>query len=299
MAPRRDSATLPCPVCAAASGLAFRHRDADLYRCPDCDHCFSDIASMRAEEPYDARYYDETHRNWFEHPHVWLFEQIRRRLRNLGSAPSVLDIGCGRGDFLRWLHAKEPAWDLTGIDLSANPPLPGVTLLQGDVMHEPPTRRYDAVVNLAVIEHVADVRAFTNVLRSSCRPGGTIVIMTINDRSTLYATARLLRRAGFSTAFDRLYERHHLNHFTIRSLRRLVELQGLTILETLRHNTPMDAVDMPPAGWWSTAARRLGVRGAFLTGRLTGRTFLQTVVCRAPEPEAAPAGGSGAGLLGA
>jgi 2-polyprenyl-3-methyl-5-hydroxy-6-metoxy-1,4-benzoquinol methylase len=274
--------TLECPVCGAAARLAFRHPDADLYRCRACDHCFSDVASMRSEETYDASYYDEVHRNWFEHPHVWLFDQIRRRVGQLGPAPSVLDVGCGRGDFLRWLHDAEPAWELTGIDLSANAPHAGITLLQGDVMNQLLSRRYDAVVNLAVIEHVADVRRFTGVLRSCCRPGGLIVIMTINDRSVLYSMARVARRAQAPAAFDRLYERHHLNHFNVRSLRRLVESQGLTVVETLRHDIPMNAVDMPPAGLWVTAVRRFGVRAAFLAGRLTGRTYLQTLVCRAP-----------------
>jgi 2-polyprenyl-3-methyl-5-hydroxy-6-metoxy-1,4-benzoquinol methylase len=267
--------------------LEHRHPDADLYRCPACDHCFSDLSSMRSEEPYDARYYDETHRNWFEHPHVWLFEQIRRRLSRLGPAPSVLDVGSGRGDFLRWLHQREPAWELTGIDLSPNPPESGITLLQGDILRDPLTRQFDAVVNLAVIEHVPDVRHFVDVLKASCRPDGMIVIMTINDRSALYAAARLLRRIGLATAFDRVYERHHLNHFNIGSLRRLAELRGLTVTETLHHNTPMDAVDMPAAGGLTTAVRRAGVRGAFLAGKLTGRTFLQTIVCRV-RPDPAP-----------
>jgi SAM-dependent methyltransferase len=238
---------------------------------------------MRSTEPYDARYYDQTHRNWFEHPHVWLFDQVRRQIQQLGASPSVLDVGCGRGDLLRWLRERQPTWHLTGIDLSPNPPSPGVSLLQGDIFSMPLERQFDAVVNLAVIEHVEDVRRFVDVLKAHCKPGGLVIIMTINDRSTLYGTARLLRRFGSATAFNRVYERHHLNHFNIASLRRLVELRGLRVEHTLRHNTPMNAVDMPPAGTLITGVRRLGVRGVFLLGRATGRTFLQTIACRVPE----------------
>jgi hypothetical protein len=51
----------------------------------------------------------------------------------------------------------------------------------------------------------------------------------------------------------------------------------------------MDAVDMPAAGRLTTAVRRAGVRCVFLAGKLTGRTFLQTIVCRIRR-DAIPAG---------
>ncbi len=286
MAPTNVASTRPCPVCESGASLAFHHPDADLYRCADCDHCFSDIESMRSAEPYDARYYEQTHRNWFEHPHVWLFERIRQCIGAVGPAPTVLDVGCGRGDFLRWLHEKEPTWELTGIDLSPNDPQPGITLRQGDVFSMDTRCQFDVVMNLAVIEHVADVRRFIGVLRERCRPGGMVIVMTINDRSTLYAAARLLRRVGLTAAFDRVYERHHLNHFNVGSLGKLLALGGLRAERTILHNTPMDAVDMPAANRFVTVVRRAGVCGVFMLGALSGRTFLQTIVCRVPDSPA-------------
>lgn len=282
----RQTAARPCTVCGTQAALEVRHRDADLYRCAACDHCFSDLASLRATEEYRDDYYELTHRNWFEHPHIWLFEAIRSRLAALGRAPSVLDIGCGRGDFLRWLRRAEPDWVLTGIDLAPNEPAPGITFLQGDVLASPLAERFDAVVNLAVIEHVVDIHRFVTILRSHCKPGGAVVIMTINDRSMLYRAGRMLRRIGLRGAFDRLYDRHHLNHFNVRSLRRLVELDGLAVRETILHNTPMNAVDLPPAGRLTTAVWRAGVWTAFATGTLSGQTFLQTIICGANQDAA-------------
>lgn len=271
-----------CTVCGTGTRLEFKHQHADLYRCPECDHCFSDLPSMRASEDYGSEYYEQAHHNWFEHPHIWLFEVIRQRLATLGSNLRVLDVGCGRGDFLRWLHEREPSWALTGIDLSWNASAEGVEFIQGDVLASLPDRTFDAVINLAVIEHVVDIHEFVALLASHCSSSGMIVIMTINDRSALYDVGRVLRRFGRPAAFDRLYDRHHLNHFNIRSLRRLIELTGLTVTETILHNTPMNAVDMPPAGLVTTAIWKMGVATTFLVGRLTGRTFLQTLVCRRP-----------------
>src|SRR5690606_10621204 len=139
---------------------------------------------------------------------------------------------------------------------------------------------FDAVVNLAVIEHVTDIHQFTRSLKHHCHPEGLVIIMTINDRSVLYDIGRLARAIGWATPFIRLYDRHHLNHFNERSLQRLVEMNGLEIRETLRHNTPMNAVDMPVAAPPVQAAWRAGVWVTFMLGRMLRRTFLQTLVCR-------------------
>jgi len=237
---------------------------------------------MRRMEQYDASYFESTHGNWFRHPHIWLFEMLHARLSRLGPNASILDIGCGRGDFLRWLRVREPTWTLTGTDLSPNVPESGITFEQGDILTQPLSQRFDAVVNLAVIEHVADIQAFCATLVAHGRPGGTVVIMTNNDSSVVYDIARALNRVGAPAAFERVYSPHHLNHFTVRSLRTLVESQGLVVRETVLHNTPLNTVDMPDAGAVKSAIWKCGVWGAFTLGRLTGKTFMQTIVCQVP-----------------
>ncbi len=243
---------------------------------------------MPVAEDYNADYYSDTHGNWFRNPHIWLFQLLRERIATLGPSPRVLDVGCGRGDFLRWLRDKEPSWQLTGIDLSPNASVDDITFVQGDILDRPFEEQFDAVVNLVVIEHVTDVHDFTQILSDQCRPGGLVLIMTINDRSTLYAVGRALNNLGRPAAFHRLYSAHHLNHFNIQSLRTLAELHHLEVLETVLHNAPMDAIDVPRANALVTGVWRAGVWGTFLVGRLTGRTYLQTIVCR-------PAKGAGAG----
>lgn len=235
---------------------------------------------MLSQEGYGEDYFDETHTNWFLRPHVWLFEQLRSRIAELGSTPKVLDVGCGRGDFLRWLSSAEPSWHLTGVDLAPNEPRAGIEFIQGDVLALPLDARFDAVVNLAVIEHVVDLHAFTKLLATRCREGGRVFIMTLNEASTLYSAARALRQVGRAAAFNRLYSAHHLNHFTISSLRRLVSLHGLEVIETLLHNIPMKSVDVPRAGSLVTGVWKAGVWGTFRLGELLDRTYLQTIVCR-------------------
>ncbi len=271
---------LRCTVCGAQSRLMAWGASGSLFRCPACDHCFSGVETMPEQERYDDAYYEDKHRAWFENPNIALFDFILERVRRVKSGASVLDVGAGRGDFLKYLRAKDPRLSLTGIDVSPITPSEGISFLQGDALSLPEERAFDAVVSLAVIEHIADIHAFIKKLRDLCAPGGVVVVMTLDDRSVLYTAARWLRALGMTGPFDRLYERHHLNHFNAASLRRLLELEGLAVVETLHHDIPMAAVDLPAVSPLKAAVYRAGVRGAFALGELLGRTYLQTVVCR-------------------
>jgi 2-polyprenyl-3-methyl-5-hydroxy-6-metoxy-1,4-benzoquinol methylase len=277
-APRKSAPR--CPVCQGESRLAARHPEADLYRCPSCDHCFSDVTSIGEQEEYGPDYYLETHRNWFNNPDLSLFRKLHRIIAEFNPAADVLDVGCGNGNLLKYIHEHSPSMRLTGIDICSLPTLPGIELIRGDAFAMDLGRQFDAVISLAVIEHVADVRTFVEKLRGLCKPGGLVMILTVNDRSLTYGLARLLHGFGVSGAFNRLYSRHHLNHFNLQSLRRLLTDQGLEVIRTIRHHSPLAAIDVPKRNPVIAAGLRLTAWGIFQIERLTGRTILQTVICR-------------------
>jgi SAM-dependent methyltransferase len=271
-----------CPVCAAPSFTERMLADVHLYRCPGCDHCFTDPAQLSHTEQYGESYFEEKHRNWFAHPNVHLFQLISRTINASHPLGSVLDVGCGRGDLLLHLRRENPALELTGIDLSDSPPRSEYRFVRCDFQAWTSIERFDVVTTLAAIEHVANVRAFVEELVARCKPGGLIIIMTLNDRSVLYGTARLLSRVGYRRAVVQLYDRHHLNHFSAGSLRRLIVRSGLKIVQVHNHDAPMAAVDMAPINTPAGAAMRAGVWALFRLGRLVNRTYLQTVVARKP-----------------
>jgi 2-polyprenyl-3-methyl-5-hydroxy-6-metoxy-1,4-benzoquinol methylase len=271
----------PCTICGSPARLVDRSSQADLFRCSSCAHCFADQQSIREHVEYDEAYGDLDHKNWFENPNVRLFDWIDRRL---GDEPttSVLDVGCGRASFLSFLRGRHPRWHLTGIEVLGFDPPPGIELVVGDFESTHLGRRFDAVVSLAVIEHVADPHKFVRHLLEAVRPGGTIVLMTLNEQSVLYDASRVLHRAHLDGPFEQLYSTHHLNHFTKSSFARLLELHGLLIDDRHDGHIPLAAIDFPPRGAVADAIQRAGAAGTFALGRLTRRCYLQTVVCRAP-----------------
>jgi SAM-dependent methyltransferase len=261
--------------------FAYRHPEADLYRCRACDHCFADTSSISELIGYDSGYGDDDHRNWFENPNLRLFRFVDRVLSD-NEIRSVLDVGCGRAQLLEYLHERHPDWKLTGIEMTPFEPPSGTDLVFGDFSELDFDARFDAIVSLAVIEHTTDPHAFVEKAIACCRPGGLIVLMTLNERSTLYDTSRLLNRMGLSGPFDQLYSRHHLNHFNTRSFAALLRAHGLAIEARFDHHIPAAAIDFEPRGAVEDAVLRVGAMTCFAIGWLVRRCYLQTVVIRTP-----------------
>ena len=269
-----------CPVCSAPGFAEQRLPDCTVCRCGTCGHCFTDLGSIDGLEEYEASYFEKEHRNWFRHPNLALYGRLFKIISKHNPSASVLDVGCGNGNFLRYLQTRSGSLSLTGIDMAPNELSAGIHYIQGDFLNEKSGRHFDVLVSLAVIEHIPDVAAFARRLDQLCVPGGLVITMTVDERSLIYSAARTLNRAGYATPAKRLYSKHHLNHFTGSSLRRLLEQQGLSTVKVIRHNSPLAAVDMPPMSAFRAAILSTGVWMGFVLGQLMGRTMLQTVVSK-------------------
>jgi SAM-dependent methyltransferase len=269
-----ERSVLPCPVCGTSAPLENQFNDVRLHRCPSCDHCFTDAESLEHVGVYDKEW-EALHSNWFANPNVALFDYVAQAIGRHKRSAEVIDIGAGRGELLTYLRNRDSELSLTGIDIALQPDIAGVEVVREDVMAvDFGGRRWDVAISLATIEHLAEVREFAETLRSLLVPGGLVIISTNNERGVPYDVARALRRIGYATAFERLYDRHHLNHFNPTSLKTLMEHSRFKLVELRRHNIPLAAVDMPR----ESRVLRAGVWGTFALGRLIGRTFFQTVV---------------------
>jgi 2-polyprenyl-3-methyl-5-hydroxy-6-metoxy-1,4-benzoquinol methylase len=257
------------------------HPETDLYRCKRCTHAFSHLEVMREFERYEDNYYDVEHRRWFDHPNTALFERIAK---SIPPGASVLDVGCGRGDFLRYLTQTRPDLRLSGIDLSSNQSVDGIRFLQGDIMLTGIDECFDAIVSLAVIEHISGVTEFVQRIHDLINPGGIAIVMTLNEGSLLYGLARAGYHLGVPLVFNRLYSRHHLHHFTRKSFRTALRNGGFSIESDFVHAAPLAAIDLPVQGKVADAILRGGTWILFKAGAVTGRNYLQTIVGRARGP---------------
>lgn len=106
--------------------------------------------------------------------------------RSPAGGVSVLDAGCGRASPLRQFRARIARF--VGADI--HPPLPGalphldefaIVDLCADAAAFPPAS-FDVILSNFTVEHLADPAAAFRHLRGWLRPGGRLVITTVNRR---------------------------------------------------------------------------------------------------------------------
>lgn len=108
-----------------------------------------------------------------------------KHLRADGSITTILDAGCGGGDFAQGLACN--GYTVYGIDLSAS----GVTAAQArrcgsfavssvydDLLKPFTLRQVDAVITIEVIEHLYDPRLFVARAREALKPSGLLIVTT-------------------------------------------------------------------------------------------------------------------------
>lgn len=134
----------------------------------------------------------------------------------------VLDIAANDGSLLAAFKARghevlgvDPAENLTPISETA-----GVTVLPWFWEQIPEHKlggKFDVIIMMNVLAHVANPALFLRLARLSLNPGGRIYVQT--------SQARMIERGEFDTVYH-----EHLSFFTARSLDALMGRCGLTLL---------------------------------------------------------------------
>ncbi|MBU6149206.1 MAG: methyltransferase domain-containing protein, partial [Verrucomicrobia bacterium] len=143
-----------------------------------------------------------------------------------------------------------------------------------------PKEVFTAVTSLAVIEHISDIKEFTRLLRGFIARDGLCIITTLNEDSIIYGFAKKMSKIGWKAPFLRLFSRHHRHHFTIHSLKTLLEVSGFKVEKHFTHNFPLQAVDFDRKGGLHDLLIYVGLAVFFVLGQFTGKAFLQTIVSR-------------------
>jgi 2-polyprenyl-6-hydroxyphenyl methylase / 3-demethylubiquinone-9 3-methyltransferase len=180
---------------------------------------------------------------------------------------SLLDIGCGGG------LLSEPmarlGFAVTGADASqrnigtakAHAAQSGVAIEYRAATAESLAAEglsFDVVLNMEVVEHVADVEAYLSACSGLVKPGGITIVATLNK--TLKALA--LAKIGAEYVLGWLPRgTHDWNRFIPpMELRAKLEQSGLTILKT-------QGVSFDPLGWDWRLSLDVGVNYMVVAGR--------------------------------
>lgn len=236
---KRPLSAYPCPLCSGTAERFLTLRDwaytgegpFGYLRCHTC-------GAVLAEEsipPKDlGRYYPRGYAAYVEPQSISRFARaaqsvgIRKRrllIERLRQGGRLLDVGCGRGDFLQAMQATG-RWQASGLERDQEAVqiarARGLDVHHGEIPDYPfPPASFDVITLWDVLEHLEQPHRTVQSLLTWLQPGGILVIRTPDAASW---QARLFGPwwAGYDAPRHRII-------YTWQALQRLLKAYGLEV----------------------------------------------------------------------
>jgi len=204
----------------AAAASRVPRRDVTLVQCARCGLVFNATFDP-AVIPYDENY---ENRQCFSPAFQQHLETLAHTLteRNRLRGGSILEVGCGKGDFLRLLCATAEAagegYD-TSFEPRAEPETASVTFHRRYVSPADINRPFNAIICRHVIEHVPEIGAFLRELHA--------IGVAAGDPVVVLETPRFEWIVEHLSLWDVFYE--HCNYFPATTLAALCRQAGFRV----------------------------------------------------------------------
>ena len=240
-----------CPICGPGEKRALGIRGGRFHRyglgiespivqCRTCGLLFPDPFPHALD--VQTMYGDPD--KYFEHhggleakaeSHRATIREIKQRSGK--AAPSILDIGSGRGELLR-AAAREGITDAVGLEVSqamiANAGAHGLTVLAetAEVYANTVGRHFDAVVLAAVAKHVEDPDALIAAVARLTGPGAVLLIDVPREPNIVTVAGKVVARFRRSKGVLNLsptFSPFHVYGFNPKSLRALLSKHGFDL----------------------------------------------------------------------
>jgi 2-polyprenyl-3-methyl-5-hydroxy-6-metoxy-1,4-benzoquinol methylase len=218
-----------CSVCASANlRVVYRvqaHHRRDLRpeitiaKCIDCGTAYLHEADHSFQEDLYA-YYDrfagQSIENLVSPLTLASYHRVLRKLRRKCDVQSILDVGCGKGEFV-WA-ALQQCCSVEGLELSAQAVYIASKLSlpvrqQSLFSTELDSRRWSVITMFEVLEHVDQPMAMIERAADLLEPGGLLYLTTPNYNS--------LDRLGLGSKWH-VFHPEHITYFSTRGLSRLI-----------------------------------------------------------------------------
>ncbi|HWF60296.1 MAG TPA: class I SAM-dependent methyltransferase [Nitrospira sp.] len=242
---------IDCP-CGAAEQLAevFHTPTRRYVGCPVCDLVF--LYPRPTRESVEG-YFHETYDGHYGAVEACddrqpVYRSVLKHLSSyLPSPGTLLDVGCGDGEFL--LLCRRAGWDCSGIELSEQAATraarKGLTILPPHTLESgEEVRHFDVVALINVLETVADPLAMLRQAADLLTPGGVVIVRATNGRF------HLPMRAPARWIGSQSDQAFHCYLYTTKTLKTLMASVGLKVI-SLRNSRPSRGPLSPVHPWFS------------------------------------------------
>lgn len=210
-----------CALCGSEKNIpVLQSKEGHfLTRCTRCDFHF--YSPRPASARIEAYYHEE---EFYEKVNITAVEIVMDILGHHRLRPGkLLDVGCGVGALVALAGKK--GWEALGMDPSTKAQELAKKVLDIDILNsylvdsniDPES--FDAVVLLAVLEHAFDPVSIMERVCKILKPGGRVIFSTPNLDNLPYHL--MVNKADYSW-----FVKEHINHFTLKTHRTLLEKTG-------------------------------------------------------------------------
>ena len=151
---------------------------------------------------------------------------------------NLLDIGCGKGEFLKYFKLK--GWTVTGIEKSSESLDKKNKFLKKNIITGNATEiikqliskdlKYDLVVLNNVLEHLLEPELILKLLKKLLKKNGILSINVPNDESLLQKF--LLKKNLIKKNYWVVYP-DHINYFNINTFRNFINKLGYKVVDSI------------------------------------------------------------------
>jgi SAM-dependent methyltransferase len=192
-------------------------REIQIYKCLDSGYRFYYPFNTSG----DSKFYEDLEKfSWYYMDWKWEHEIASNIIE---PKDRVLEIGCGRGSFMKKVQQKGAG--CIGLELNENAALYGqdkkVKILNESIQNHVKNNheRYDVVCSFQVVEHIAKIKEFLQASVDTLKPGGKLIVSVPNNNSFIILENKLILNMP----------PHHMGLWDINSLINIQQFFGLRV----------------------------------------------------------------------